>query len=302
MPPLSIPQLAQLRKLRGNPIMLYSAGIADDSIPIFYECLRREGHPKRLDLILSTSGGSILATRRIALLLREYVEHLTILVPYRAWSAGTLLGLSANELVLGPLSELSPIDANNNSASMKATNEPSTVSAEEVRMFQQMAADWFGVTRDQDRLQVLALVAQRFFPTSLCAIYRSAQLVNRIANELLAYQLPETNPTTRQNIVDQLISAYYDHNYQITRQEARTLGLNIQYATLEEEQLLWDIWQKCDTFITPDAADPDPERNVMGILMGEQCFAQLTRDWNPTSQWSDQDNPFDGLNVAWEMH
>lgn len=109
---------------------------------------------ERLDLVLSTIGGNITTAHQMALLLREYVQHLTILIPYRARSSGTLLCLSANELVLGPMSELGPIDPHVGSAGPPPTDAPGMISAQDVRAFREMAEQWFGVVREEDQIEV----------------------------------------------------------------------------------------------------------------------------------------------------
>ncbi|MBU0734226.1 MAG: hypothetical protein KKG10_08760, partial [Proteobacteria bacterium] len=43
-------------------------------------------------------------------MLREFCEKLAVLVPFRAHSAGTTLALGADEIVMGPLGELGPVD------------------------------------------------------------------------------------------------------------------------------------------------------------------------------------------------
>ena len=245
MDKIPFPQLAELESLRGNPVILYSSMINDDCVSVLYECLRRKKQMKSLDLILSTMGGLVTTTRQLALLLREYTQHLNILVPYHAKSAGTLLCLSANELVLGPLAALGPIDSHISSLRPIPSDAPSLISAEDIRAFREMATNWFGVDREEDRLQVLALLAQRIFPTSLSSFYRFDQLIRQIANELLAYQLPEAEVETRKRIVNQLIEGFAAHDYIISRNDAYELGLRVRFTTPQEEILLWDILQAC---------------------------------------------------------
>lgn len=284
---IGLPQLSKLEALRGNPLVVYHAAMSDDAVPILYECLRRYGPYDRLDLVLSTTGGSVIATRRIALLLREYARHLTILVPYRAWSAGTLLCLCANELVLGPLAELGPIDALTSTAGEPPPGMPGMISSEDIRAFRQLAEHWFGVTREEDRLQVLALVAQRIFPTTLSGFYRSDQLIRQVAHELLAYQLREESASTRQRIVDRLVGGYHAHDYPISRADAREIGLRVTYATPEEAVLLWELRLACSE-LTPKYAD-QALTNAVGMIASSGFLAQLTTDWDETSSWGTHD-------------
>jgi hypothetical protein len=299
------PQLARLELLRGAPVILYAGMINSDTVQILYECLRNTGATERLHLVLSTPGGSVTVARQIALLLREFTTQLTILVPYRAWSAGTLLCLSANELILGPLAELGPIDPHVSSAGPPPEGAPGMISAEDVRAFRQMAEGWFGVQREEDRLQVLALVAQHIFPTSLSAFYRSHQLTRQIATELLCYQMPDAEPGRRQQVVNQLIEGYYAHNYAISRAEARALGLQVQYTSPDEEALLWHISKIVRRHAGDEPLPPDRPERVHALIMSTGfCACQMERTVNragPARAGSEEESQFSNTTLRWEI-
>lgn len=258
--------LAALEARRGHPVLLYATTIADDSVRMVYEWLRRRGHLAELSLVLSTTGGIVTRARQLALLLREYAERLTILVPYRAWSAGTLLCLAADELLLAPLAELGPIDAHIGATGAPPPDAPGLISAQEIRAFRQMAQRWFGVERAEDRLQVLALAAQRIFPATLSAFYRFDQLTREIGYELLAYQLPAADAATRRQIVDRLADGYHAHEYIISRSDARALGLNVRFAAAEDETLLWNVELACRAQLAADQAG--------GLIVGGDFVAR----------------------------
>ena len=229
----------ELGKRRDSHAVLFRGPIDHDAAAGCYEHLRSTGRVPRLDLVLATTGGPATAARRLALLLHEYTDHLTILVPYRARSSGTLLCLAAHELVLGPLAELGPLDPQIAAAGPPPPGQPAVLSAEDLRAFRAMARDWFGVDRPEDRLQVLALVAQRVFPGTLGAFYRAERLVRSIAAELLALQLPDAEPAARDAIVEELVTGRHAHDDVITRGQARALGLRVSYPDAEQEDLLW---------------------------------------------------------------
>jgi hypothetical protein len=241
MEPFLLPQFNQLQVLCGTPVIVYHAAIESEAVRIVYECLRTIGPTKRLNLVLSTLGGIVASARRLALLLHEFTEDLTILVPYQARSAGTLLCLSANELILGPMVELGAIDTLIGSTGTPPSETPSLFSAEDVRAFGQMAQEWFGVHREKDHLHVLALMAQRVFPPSLSSFYRSDRMIRRVASELVAYQLPDVEEQIRQHVVHQLVRGYDAHDHCITRSEAQALGLQVSFPSPEEETVLWDL-------------------------------------------------------------
>ncbi len=64
-----------------------------------------------LDVILQTFGGDIDAAFFITKLLRQHAIKVNILVPAYAKSAGTLICLGADKLVMNELSELGPLDS-----------------------------------------------------------------------------------------------------------------------------------------------------------------------------------------------
>jgi hypothetical protein len=236
----------ELGKLRDSHAILFRGPIDHDTAAACYEHLRGIGRMPRLDLVLATTGGPATAARRLALLLHEYTDHLTILVPYRARSSGTLLCLAAHELVLGPLAELGPLDPQIAAAGPPQPGQPAVLSAEDLRAFRPMARDWFGVDRPEDRLQVLALVAQRVFPGTLGAFYRAEHLVRTIAAELLERQLPDAGAEARAAIVEQLVTGLYSHDDVITRGHARAMGLRVTYPDAEQEDLLWSALEGTD--------------------------------------------------------
>jgi ClpP class serine protease len=63
-----------------------------------------------LDIILHTPGGLVLAALQIAWAIREHKGKVTVFVPHYAMSGGTLIALSADEIVMSKHAVLGPID------------------------------------------------------------------------------------------------------------------------------------------------------------------------------------------------
>src|ERR1700710_1799187 len=63
-----------------------------------------------LDLVLHTPGGLVLAALQIAWAIREHKGKVTVFVPHYAMSGGTLIALSADEIVMSKHAALGPID------------------------------------------------------------------------------------------------------------------------------------------------------------------------------------------------
>ena len=66
---------------------------------------------KKLYLLLNSPGGLVTSSYKIAKALRQNFEDITIFIPHLAASGGTIIALSGNRIVMGMMSQLSPIDA-----------------------------------------------------------------------------------------------------------------------------------------------------------------------------------------------
>ena len=84
---------------------------ASDTAP-FVDLLHNVVPNSNLDLLLHTNGGTVDAAEKIMLMIRSHVDmaFLRIIVPDCAKSAGTLMVLGADSVVMSDMSELGPID------------------------------------------------------------------------------------------------------------------------------------------------------------------------------------------------
>lgn len=72
--------------------------------------LRQEPRRDRLTVILTTNGGYIEAVQRIVDILRHHYDHVAFVIPSQAFSAGTVLAMSGDEIYMDYYSRLGPID------------------------------------------------------------------------------------------------------------------------------------------------------------------------------------------------
>lgn len=83
--------------------------INDEDIQAFMEAIHGlKG--KELDLILHTGGGSAEAADAIVTYLRQKFDHIRVIIPQAAMSAGTMLACCADEIIMGNHSFIGPID------------------------------------------------------------------------------------------------------------------------------------------------------------------------------------------------
>ena len=86
--------------------------IDHDDEMYFRDLLHRVTDNENVELLLHTSGGDIDAAEKLILMIREKIgnREFRVIVPHRAKSAGTLMVLGADTVVMSDTSELGPID------------------------------------------------------------------------------------------------------------------------------------------------------------------------------------------------
>jgi len=83
----------------------------DDLIRTLVEDLRQREEPRsKLAVALTTNGGYIETVQRIVDTFRHYYSHVNFIVPNYAFSAGTVLAMSGDDIYMDYYSRLGPID------------------------------------------------------------------------------------------------------------------------------------------------------------------------------------------------
>jgi len=94
----------------GCRLVVLIDAIFADSITFFEELLVDADPDEDLHLLLDTPGGDGEAAIRIVRSAQARCRELTVIVPNQAKSAGTILALGAHHILMGPTSDLGPID------------------------------------------------------------------------------------------------------------------------------------------------------------------------------------------------
>jgi hypothetical protein len=210
-------------------IILACSNLEMEILPTLYQTLLNIGKVERLDVVLHCKGGVVNATRRIALLLRQFCDHLCFIV-----------ALAGDEIIAGDIAIFTPIDPQLYGGDDK--NGSSSMSYLDIKKFGEMSSNWFGIDAQDADLQSLPMLCNSIFPPSLTAFYRSSLELACIAEELLAFQLPEESNSSRQAIVEQLMSHYHSHHYALTPDDLKALGLKIKRDE-NIEPIAWRISQ-----------------------------------------------------------
>lgn len=114
-------QLKNISKLRGDrDVIVYASDLANranapvgvdfsDILPFQDQLENLKG--KAIDVILETPGGLAEVVEDMVKLLRSKYDHIGIIIPGTAKSAGTIFTMAGDEILMGTSSSLGPIDA-----------------------------------------------------------------------------------------------------------------------------------------------------------------------------------------------
>ncbi len=223
--------------------------IAGDIIPLIYDHLRDIGRVPKISIFIYTVGGDSLAGWGIVSLVREFCDSLSVIIPFRALSCGTLISLGADEVIMLQGGQLSPVDP-----SLSSPYNPSPpgqapgqvmllpVSVEDVLGYLKLATEEAGIKGDEGRSKIMAVLSEKVHPMALGAVYRSRQQIRLLADKLLS--MHEGDSTKRAKLVDALTKELPSHQYLIGRKEAKNeFGLKISEPSPDVDKLIWELYK-----------------------------------------------------------
>ena len=258
--------LRRIEDERSSRALLYVTGdrrgletqIGQDVIDLFVDHLDAMGPVPKISLLLHTSGGNTSAAWNLVNLLQMFCEDLELIAPGKCMSAGTLVSLGADRIVMTKQATLGPIDPTIQhplGPSIPGANPDARagVSVEAVKGYLQAIRALEGGKALEG--QALLDLSTKVHPLVLGQIFRSQQQIRDLAERLLKRHTTDSSKNAQ--IIDFLCSDSGSHDYTINRREAAQLGLNVEkcseelyailkplcanYSSAMELQEPWDI-------------------------------------------------------------
>lgn len=238
--------LAEIGRLRGDRhVVLYGSGflqkptIPSTHVMITYEDLNAfmsviygMDWDKGLTLVLHTPGGVTNAAETLVAYLRSKFADVEVIVPAYAMSAGTMISLACERIVLGRQSQLGPIDP-------QMTGGGGSVSARSVvDQFLRARSEVMG---DVNAAHVWAPILASLGPALLQEAQNAIGYSERMVANWLSSYMFAGRPSA--NADGAKVASYFNdasnhmsHGRRIDRDEARQQGVVIE--NLEDSQLL----------------------------------------------------------------
>ena len=175
--------------------------------------IRRTPKDKPIDLILHTPGGLVLAAAQIAKAIKDHPAKTTVIVPHYAMSGGTLIALAADEIIMDPHAVLGPVDPQ-----LMNLPAPSIINAVKKKDPNEV----------EDQTLIMADIAEK-----------AINQVREFVYELLKDRMGDEKAKEVARI---LTEGRWTHDYPITVEVAKQLGLNVSTNVPEEVYELMELY------------------------------------------------------------
>ena len=253
--------IKQIQNERSSKVITYVTGdrppffsrIAEDAVRPLYEHLLSAGKNDKIDLLLYSRGGDVSVPWRIISMFREFCNEFSILVPYKAYSAATLISLGADKIIMGKKAELGPIDPTlEKVAQGEAGGVPQSISVEDVNSYISFIKERANITDQSALAQVVSILANQLTPLTLGSINRQNSHIRLVARKLLTARKEKLDEAKINSIIETLTKKIYSHGHAIGRKEAQEIGLPIEMPEEPVETTLWNLYLKYEEFLKFD--------------------------------------------------
>jgi len=242
--------ITAIERLRQSRVIAYyldgQAIMSDGAMPTLFSQLKAVGRQPRIDLFVHSRGGVTVTAWRIVQAIRSFCDHFGVLVPYRAHSAATHVAMGADEIVMGPFSELGPVDPSRTHPLLPRGDDgkPVSVSVQDLKHameFIKREAGKKGLS-GPGFATIVAALFQQVHPLAVGAIEQSYELAKLITRKVLSTHMdPKAQKGDIERIANSLSDDFKEHTYQIGVQEAKRLGLKAQEAGDDLHDAIWAL-------------------------------------------------------------
>ncbi len=236
-----------IQKQCGNTLICYVAGgrasiTRDDTLGIC-ELLHNIPRNTNLDLLLHTGGGDVDAAEKLMYMVRNTVgsSQLRVIVPDYAKSAGTLMALAADYIVMSDSSELGPIDPqimlNDGRGNLRLHSVMNYLDAFEFYSMQ---------LRGNPNDLVAHIMLAKLDPATVKLLEAAKDRAQQLAESHLQRWMFRETPGNFTKLASDLMDTtrWFTHGQMIDYQAAQDIGLQVQYLepTCEQWRAYWQLY------------------------------------------------------------
>lgn len=224
---------------------VFPTQIADDCIRPMYEHLLRIGKVPKLQLLLYSLGGQTEAPWKIVNTLRQFCQTFEVIVPYKAYSAATMICMGADKILMTRKSELGPVDPSlmiNPPNGAQPTLALRDLGVEDVASYVSFLRNRAGLTDQAALSQLISVLATTLTPALLGRVERVYSHIRLVARKLLDLCKPRLEDRVITAIIEALTEKTYVHNHGIGPDEAKQIGMQVELLDEEAERDIWGLF------------------------------------------------------------
>lgn len=246
----------EIEAYRKRPLIVYAtstrsgvrAMLDGDAVSQVVEQIRAIGKGHAIDVLVHSYGGDPLAAWRIMSTLRESYEKVSVLVPFSAFSAATLLALGADEIVMHPFAALGPIDPQIQARTPKGEIQ---FAYEDVGAFLKFVKEHVGLTEQAFLTPIMDKLFSMAEPLTIGAAQRASDLSSEIGERMLRMHMKKEKDLGRaKEIARNLNRSFLNHGDAVSRKRAKDeVGLQIADSDPKLEDLIWRAYAELDAFM-----------------------------------------------------
>ena len=236
--------------------------ISEDAILPIFDHLRALGKQKRITLFLYSNGGQMETPWKLVTMLREYCEELHIIVPYRAYSAATMIAIGTDKILMTSKSELGPIDpalqVNPLGGKEGGGLRLPDLGVEDIAAYLTFVRERAKLTDQMAVSAAVASLAEHLTPPLLGRLERIYSHIRLVARNLLNLHKPPFDDRKVSSIAQALTEKIYVHGHGIGRKEAKDIGLDVEDVDAAAENLTWSLYEEYESeFRLRETRDPE---------------------------------------------
>lgn len=168
-----------------------------------------------IDLIIHTPGGLVLAATQIAKALHDHPAETRVIIPHYAMSGGTLIALAADKIIMDPNAVLGPIDPQ-----LGQYPAPSILNVLKKK----------DINEVDDQTIILADVAEK--------------AIKQVRDFVYSILVDKYGEKKAKELAEILTEGRWTHDYPITYEQAKALGLHVETGVPEEVYELMELYKQ----------------------------------------------------------
>ena len=283
--------IRKIEKVRNSKVLCYltsmrqgvPAQMSEDAVRQMMDYLLpiKKRPIDRLDFFLCSNGGNSVVPWRLVALFREFASEFNVLIPYRAYSAATILSLGADNIVMHPFAELGPIDptvSNDFNPLEEGSGRRLGISVEDVKAYITFVKTTVGITHEDLLIKALEILANKVHPLALGNVERFLSQSRMMGRKILKTHMPEEKHDHVINeTIENLASRLFFHGHPINRKEAKDqLQLKVVHPDEKLEADMWGLYK-----LYEDCFESQAPFNPIALMNKARAQAQSGQPINP---------------------